>query len=175
MSKNVKWIARTGVLVALLVALQTVAALLSGRNQFITGSIVNMVLVVSVMSNGIATGLSVAAVSPIVATLLGIGPTWVLVPFIIAGNLILVLLWHVIGNRKTVNKYVAKIAALIVAAVSKFLVIYFFIIRIAIPYIPGVPNQAAVLFSYPQLITASIGGALAIGILTTLYDALKKN
>ena len=172
MSNKVVWVTRTGVLVALLVALQTTAALLSGRNQLITGSIVNMVLIVSVVSSGLPTGLSVAALSPIMATLLGIGPAWVLVPFIIAGNIILVLLWHFIGNTKKGNKYVVQIVALIFASCAKFIVIYLFIIQIAIPYIPGIPMQAAVLFSYPQLATASIGGALAIIVLVPLKKAL---
>ena len=175
MDKKVLWITRTGVLVALLVALQTAAALLSGRNQFITGSVVNMVLIVSVMTSGLATGLSVAAVSPIMATFLGIGPTWVLVPFIIVGNIILVTLWHVIGNRKKGGKYAAQIVALVVAAAAKFIVIYLFVVQIAIPYIPNIPRQAAVIFSYPQLITASIGGALAIIALIPLRKAIKVN
>jgi len=171
--KRARWITRTGVLIALLVVLQ--AATVPLGNQFITGSVVNLMLIVSVMTCGLSTGLTVAALSPVLPTLLGFGPTWPLIPFIASGNIVLVLLWHFIGNRDFGAKYVSQIAALIAGAAAKFTVLYFGIVKVAAPFILGLPaqNPMAYLFSYPQIITASIGGVVAIIILPILKKAIK--
>ena len=169
---KVLWITRTAILLALLVVLQ--AATVPLGNNFITGSIVNAMLVISVMTCGLATGVTIAAISPVLPTLLGFGPVWPLVPFIAAGNVVLVLIWHLIGNIRTRNKYLAYGIALLVAAGAKFTVLYFGVVKVAVEMILRLPEkQASVitfLFSYPQLITALIGGAVA----TIVFPTLKK-
>ena len=160
------WITRSSVFIALLIVLQ--AATAQFGNIFITGSVVNLILIVSVMTCGLATGITVAAFSPAVATLLGIGPLWILVPFIAAGNIALVVLWHYIGRRRSC------IVAAVIGAVAKFLVLYIGIVRIAAP-VMGLPEQQlaviSFMFSVPQLITALIGGVLATIILPMLKNA----
>jgi len=128
------------------------------------------------MTCGLPTGLTVGLFTPIMPTLLGFGPVWPVVPFIAAGNMALVTAWHFIGNRKLISTYVSFILATVAGAVAKFLILYFGIVRIAIPYILGLPaqNVMSVLFSYPQLITASVGGVCAIILLPTLLKALKQ-
>jgi len=171
--EKVLWITRTAVLIALTVALQ--ALTLQFGNQFVTGSIVNFMLIISVMTCGFTTGLTVSFFTPILPTLLGFGPVWPIIPFIILGNTALVTVWHLVGNRKIVNKYVTYIITVLTGATAKFLVLYFGVVQIAIPYILGLPegNIMSVLFSYPQLITASIGGICAVIILPALQKALK--
>ena len=173
--QRILWITRTAVFIALLVVWQAASAPLG--NTLITGSIVNLLLIVSVMTCGLASGLTVAAVSSFMAKLLGIGPLWSLIPFMIAGNVTLVLLWHFIGNRNMGGKrYMAYITALIVAAISKFLVLYIGIVRIAIPILLGLPEQQAAaitsIFSVSQLFTASVGGALAFVLIPRLKKAI---
>jgi len=167
------WITRSSILIALLIVLQAVTAPLG---QFVTGPIVNLMLIISVMTCGLATGLSVAAASPVIAKLLGIGPLWSLVPFIAAGNIVSVVLWHYIGNRNMGHKYAAYVAALVTAAVAKFLVIYIGIVKIAVPMILGLPEQQAavvsIMFSIPQLINPLIGGVLATILLPMLKNAI---
>jgi len=174
---KVLWITRTAILLALLVVLQ--AATVPLGNNFITGSIVNAMLVISVMTCGLATGVTIAAISPVLPTLLGFGPVWPLVPFIAAGNVVLVLIWHLIGNIKTRNKYLAYGAALPVAAGAKFTVLYFGVVKVAVEMILKLPEkQASVitfLFSYPQLITALIGGAVATIVFPTLKKVIAKD
>lgn len=167
------WITRTAIFIALLVVLQAATAALG--NTIITGAVVNMLLIVSVMTCGVMSGISVAVISPIMAKFIGIGPFWSLIPFIIAGNIVLVLIWYFIGNRSiSGNKYVAYIISLITAAVAKFLVLYIGIIKIAIPVFLDLPEKQATvisnMFSIPQLVTALIGGVLAI----VLFPRLKK-
>lgn len=170
---KIQWMTRTAVFIALLVVLQLVTASLG--NTLVTGSIVNMLLVTSVMTCGLASGLCVGVVSPIIAKLLGIGPLWALIPFIIAGNAVLILLWHLIGNLQFKKQFAAYFLALPVAAVGKFLTLFIGIVQIAVPFLLQLPeSQAAVIsamFSVPQLITALIGGGLAMLVIPTLKKA----
>jgi len=170
--RNLLWITRTAIFIALLIVLQVATAPLG--NIIVTGSIVNLLLIVSVMTYGLASGLTVAAISPVMAKFLGIGPLWSLIPFIAAGNIVLVLLWHFIGNQCIGRKYAAYIVALFCAAVSKFLVLYIGIVQIAVPVFLGLQEQQAAvisnMFSIPQLVTALVGGTFAI----ILFPRLKK-
>ena len=177
-NSKILWMTRTAIFIALIIVSQAVTAPLG--NTLVTGSIVNLILIVAVMTCGPACGLSAAAVSPVMAKLLGIGPLWALIPFIMAGNIVLTLVWHFIGNKsfknKHNNRYAAYITALVAAAVSKFAVLYFGVVRVAVPLLNLPEKQAAVIsatFSVSQLITASVGGALAVILLPQLKKAIK--
>ncbi|MCL2508163.1 MAG: ECF transporter S component [Oscillospiraceae bacterium] len=176
MSKKLLPITQTAIFIALLIVSQMATAPLG--NQLVTGSIVNMILIVSVMTCGLASGLTVAAISNVAAKLLGIGPLWSLIPFIAVGNMVLVLTWHFVGNRHIGRKYVSHVVALVCAAAAKFLTLYLGIVKIAVPLLLDLPEkQAAVIsgmFSVTQLITASIGGALAIVLLPTLFRGIRR-
>ncbi len=171
---KIRWITRTAILIALLIVLQAATTPLG--LTIITGSVVNMLLVVSVMIGGLASGLTVAAVSPVLAKLVGIGPLWALTPFIILGNLTLVLLWHIFGNRNISKQLAANVSALVLAAIAKFLVLYLGIVQIAVPLLLSLPAQQAVvisgMFSVSQLFTALVGGAVATVLIPTLKKAI---
>ena len=156
----------------MLIGIQVVTA---PFGQFITGPLVNLVLIVSVMTFGLASGMTVAVVSPVVAGYIGVGPVWAIVPFIILGNVTLVLVWHFICKMKFTRKFAIRVTALVTAAVCKFLVLYIGIVQIAIPYILHLTEQQAermsALFSIIQLFTALIGGAVATAILPVIEKA----
>ncbi len=177
MNNKVLWITRTAALTALLIVMQATTSSLG--NTLVTGSIVNLILIVSVMTCGVSTGITVGVISPICAKIFGIGPFWSLIPFIIAGNIVLIILWHFIGNYNTKNNKLSYVIAMIVAAVAKFLVLYLGIVKLAIPVFLKLPEQKAVVvsnvFSIPQLITALIGGSLALIILPVIKRAIKVN
>ena len=170
-------ITRTANFIALLIAMQIATAPLG--NFIITGAIVNLLLIISAMTCGLASGLSVATVSPVMAKIMGIGPFWSVIPFLIAGNMTLVLLWYFIGNRKIGRKYAAYIVAMICAAVAKFLTLYIGIVRIAIPVFLNLPYSQATavsnMFSIPQLITALAGGIAAMALLPALKKAIRES
>lgn len=170
------WITYTATFIALLIVLQLATAPLA--NPLITGSIVNFLLIVCVMTCGLSSGIVVAIISPVMAKLVGIGPLWSIIPFIAAGNTILIIVWNFIGNIKIRHKIVAYIIALVVAAAAKFAVLYFGIVKIAVPFLLNLPEAQAKaisgMFSYPQLITASIGGAVAAAILPVILKAIGK-
>ena len=172
--EKVLWITRTAILIALTVVLQAISLQLG--NQYITGSIVNLMLIIAVMTCGLSTGLTVSIFTPVLPTILGFGPPWLLLPFIAAGNMALVTVWHFVGNREIVNTYISYGIAAVAGAVAKFLVLYFGVVQIAVPFILGLPegNAVSIMFSYPQLITAATGGVCAIILLPTLLKAVKQ-
>jgi uncharacterized membrane protein len=172
--KRVLWATTTAVFIALLLAAQAVAAPLG---QPVVGSLVNFLLAVSVVTCGPASGLTVALLSPVFAKLLGIGPLWALVPFIMAGNAALALVWYFVTKQKAWNAHLARLAALVLAAAAKFAILYIGVARVLVPFFLQLPQaQAAAithLFALPQLFTALVGGALAAATLPLLEKIRK--
>ncbi|MCL2352461.1 MAG: ECF transporter S component [Firmicutes bacterium] len=176
MDKRVLWITRTAVFLALLIVGQITTA--PAGNTLITGSVVNLILIVAVMTCGLASGAAIAVISPVLAKLFGIGPlVWAIIPVQIAGNAVLVVLWHYIGNNRILaGRDVAGICALVIAAVMKFAVLHIGVSLVVMPLLTLPEAKAATIsamFSLPQLATASVGGAFALAILPVLRKAIK--
>lgn len=181
MNKKIKWITETAVMLALLVTLQ---ALTKPAGQLVTGSFVNAVLAVTALVAGLYSGITVALISPVLAYLLGIAPQILTVPAIMAGNTVFVVLLYYIAGKDS-RKVVRQIAAWLSAAAAKFAVLYAivnFLIcgvlaeglmasgMLKAPMLTALPAT----FSWPQLFTALIGGAVALLITPVLRKALKK-
>ena len=181
MSKKIRWITETAVMLALLVCLQ---ALTKPMGQLVTGSCVNAILAVSVLVGGLSSGLVVALCSPVLAFLLGIAPQILTVPAIMAGNSVFVILLSVLAD-KTGKNMIKQIIAWIVAAAAKFAALYAIVVLLIcgvlsenllaagvlkVPMLNALPAT----FSWPQLITALIGGAVALSITPVLKKALHK-
>lgn len=178
MNRKALWITQTAILLALLIAVQSLTA--GFGNTFITGSLVNLVLIVAVIIAGLASGLTVAFLSPIFAYLIGIGPVfWQIVFCVSLGNSLFVLCWWLITGKAQKKNVSLYLIATISAALIKFTFLYFVIVKFLVPVILQIPapkaNIVSAAFSYPQLITALIGGVLATIILPVLTTALKKN
>jgi hypothetical protein len=181
MSKKIRWITETAVMLALLVCLQ---ALTKPMGQLVTGSCVNAILAVSALVGGLSSGLVVALCSPVLAFLLGIAPQILTVPAIMAGNSVFVILLSVLAD-KTGKNMIKQIIAWIVAAAAKFAALYAIVVLLIcgvlsenllaagvlkVPMLNALPAT----FSWPQLITALIGGAVALSITPVLRKALHK-
>lgn len=169
---NTKTITRTAILIALLVALQYATASLG---QFVTGSCVNLVLAVAALFVGLWSGVIVAAVSPFFAFLLGIGPKLIaIVPFIALGNIVYVVVLALLGKRfAALPKSLISVGA---AAVCKFLTLFLVLVKLALPSLGLAEKQVqtmSAMFSWPQLVTALIGGLLAVLIVPQLKKAFK--
>ena len=181
MSKKIRWITETAVMLALLVSLQ---ALTKPMGQLVTGSCVNAILAVSALVGGLSCGLVVALCSPVLAFLLGIAPQILTVPAIMVGNTVFVVLLSGFADKsgKNLDK---QIVAWISAAVAKFAALY----AIVVWLICGVLSESLLAsgvmkapmlqalpatFSWPQLFTALIGGAVALVITPVLRKALHK-
>ena len=181
MNKKIRWITETAVLLALLVTLQ---ALTKPMGQLVTGSCVNAVLAVSALVGGLASGLTVALISPVLAFLLGIARQILTVPAIMVGNSVYVILLCVLADRNGKN-LVKQAIAWIVAAAAKFAALYLIVVKVICGVLAPTLLEAGTLkqpmlkalpatFSWPQLFTALIGGAVALLIVPVLRKALKK-
>lgn len=181
MNKKIRWITETAVLLALLVTLQ---ALTKPMGQLVTGSCVNMILAVSALFSGWASGLTVAVISPVLAYLLGIAPQIVTVPAIMVGNAVYVLLMALLAD-KTGKNILRQGIAWISAAVAKFVALYVIVVKLICGVLADgllaagtlkapMLNALPATFSFPQLFTALIGGAVALMIAPVLRKALRK-
>ena len=181
MNKKIRWITETAVMLALLVALQ---ALTKGFGQLVTGSCVNAVLAVSVLVGGLGCGITVALTSPVLAFLLGIAPQILTVPAIMVGNAVYVVLLSVLADE-TGRNALKQAIAWVVAAAAKFAALYLIVVKIICgvlsenllaagtlkaPMLKALPAT----FSWPQLFTALIGGAVALLIVPVIRKALHK-
>lgn len=176
---RVRWITRTAVLTALLIALQwATSGTQAFAGQYITGSLVNCVLAVAALFGGLWSAVVVAVLSPVFAFMLGIGPKLVqIVPCIAFGNLVFVLLLERIIKRNT--PVYLQAAGLLVAAAAKFGALYAAVVKILIPAMGSALKTPqiqtfTVMFSWPQMITAVIGGTLALLVLPVLRKAIKE-
>jgi len=181
MNKNIRWITETAIMLALLVALQ---ALTKGFGQFVTGSCVNAVLAVSVLVGGLGCGLTVALISPVLAFLLGIAPQILTVPAIMVGNSVYVVLLHLLADRSG-KKLLRQVIAWVCAAAAKFAALYAVVVGLICGVFADSLMATGVLkapmlkvlpvnFSWPQLVTALIGGAVALLMVPLLRKALHK-
>ena len=181
MKKKIRWITETAIMLALLITLQV---LTKPMGQLVTGSFVNAVLAVTVLAAGLSSGLTVALISPVLAYLLGIAPQILTVPAIMVGNAVYVVLLHFIAGKDS-KKLLRQIAAWLCAAAAKFAALY----AIVVWLICGVLSQSLLAsgamkppmlkllpstFSWPQLITALIGGGVALLIVPVLRKAIRK-
>lgn len=173
-SKRVLWITETAVMTALLVILQAVT---KAAGQYVTGSCVNAVLAVSVLTAGVWSGAVVALLSPFFAFLLGIGPQLLpIVPSIAVGNLVFVLLLGLLAGGRDLPLW-RRGAAWLAAATGKFAVLYLLVVKLLCAVLPLKEPQIAafsVMFSYPQLVTALAGGAIGLLLSPMLRRGLKR-
>ena len=186
MKQKIRWITQTAVMLALLVALQTITKPLG---QLVTGSFVNAILALTVLLVGISGGVTVALISPIFAFLLGIAPNLVTVLPIMLGNTCFVVLLRLIAGSSHKPLWRQPVA-LVSAAVVKFGVLYLLVVEVicgvasgallgkklgsVVVLAPPMLKLLPTMFAWPQLFTALIGGGVALLMAPALRKALHK-
>ena len=152
--------------------------------QLVTGSFVNCVLAVTVLFSGLGSAIAVSLFSPVFAFLLGIAPNLITVVPIMLGNACYVALLHWLYRRTLPGKGLALLAA----SLGKFTVLYALVVGIicgpasgvllgkklggAVLLAPPMLTLLPTMFSWPQLVTALIGGSLALAVTPVLGKAL---
>ncbi len=141
------------------------------QNQFITGSIVNAVLYLSVFELGLGSAIAIAFFPSLISLGTGLLPMVMapMTPFIILGNLILILVFNWLKNK---NYWLSAISA----SVLKFgwlfgtsqLVIKYFIKK-------PVAAKIAAMMSWPQLATALAGSAITYLFIKIFFLKTKDN
>ena len=181
MNKKIRWITETALMLALLVTLQW---LTKPMGQLVTGSFVNAVLALTVLLSGLSSGVTVAIISPMLAYLLGIAPQILTVPAIMAGNTVFVILLRCIAGKEG-RSFVRQVLAWIGAAFAKFATLYAVVVWLICGVLAEKLLASGMLmqpmlkvlpatFSWPQLITALIGGGVALLMVPVLRKALHK-
>lgn len=178
MKTKALWITRTAVMLALLIVLQW---LTKPIGQIVTGSCVNAVLAVTVLLAGLGSGVTVALLSPVFAYLFGIAPLILTVPAIMVGNTVFVVLLHLLCGKALWK----SVTGLLAAALCKFATLYVLVTYVICgvlaqplltqgllkePMLKALPAT----FSAPQLVTALIGGGVALLVVPVLKKALRK-
>ena len=171
MGKKTRGVALAGLFCAITVVFQYATA---PAGQLVTGALVNLTLITCGCIAGLWPGLAVGAVTPIVASLFGIGPPFMaILPFMALGNMSIVFTWHVISCSKGLP--LRRVIAAVCGAIVKCAVLYLGIVRFALPYLtnanPVQTTRFTAMFSLPQLFTALIGGAVACAVLPLLEKA----
>lgn len=191
MSKKVRWITETAVMLALLISLQWVGSFVPDQmtKQLITGTMVNCVLAVTALVAGLSSGITVALISPVCAFLFGIAPNFITVLPIMIGNCCYVaLLSLIIGKARKFGWQ--QPVALASAAVVKFGVLYLLVVKVicgvasgsllgkkigeTVLLAPPMLKMLPTMFAWPQLVTALTGGIIALAIVPVLRKALHK-
>ena len=169
MKINTKIIARTGILLAVTVVFQSLGRLipLGPYSNFVVGPLVNASLLVSTVATGLIGGAVISIATPFIASLTA-GVPILFAPFIAIGNFILVLLFYLFMKK-------SKIAGIISGAILKFAFL-FAAISIYVKLADLAQKQVANLlyaFSWPQLVTALVGGFIGIAVSNVLVKSIK--
>ncbi len=185
MKNKILWLTRTAVLLALLIVLQAVTKPLG---QLVTGSCVNAVLAIAALLVGMSSGITIALISPVCAFLFGIAPNFVTVLPIMLGNVCYVVLLRLIAGKNHKPLWRQPLA-LVTAAVVKFGMLYLLVVQVIcglasgallgkklgeiVVLAPPMLELLPTMFTWPQLFTALIGGAVAQLITPVLRKAIK--
>lgn len=170
MKNNTQNVVRSGMFLALAIAFQIIGRFAPGLSQYVVGPGINAVLLMAAFACGTGWGIAIGVLTPITAWLVGqlaqaLAP---FIPFIIIGNVIFILFFGILKNYKKWGIYVGWI----VGAIGKFLFLYIAATRLINVFSIQLPSKIvkvlAVSMGTPQLITALVGGFIAIIIIKTI-------
>lgn len=173
MNEKTKFVARTGVLIALAAVFQIVFSLIPLSpilKTALLGAMVNLVLYVAGVSVGPISAVAISFITPLVAFLTGKLPLAVLIPFVGLGNAVMVLsYWLVRRNGREALDYFG----LGLSAVLKFGIMQF-MVSVIVPHLPGIKppmiKSLSLTWSYPQFIAAAAGAVLSVFVVKALSN-----
>lgn len=161
---------------AFLLALSFVCQTFKGISPYITGPLVNAILVFATLSLGLYSGLIIAAVTPLFAFIIGATPILhmapIMLPVIMIGNALLVICTHLFAAGKVSLGIGA--GALLKACFLWLTVSYGIMPGLAGKLSPSMVHTVKLTFSLTQLITALIGGYAAYLIWQRIGGYIKK-
>jgi hypothetical protein len=166
-SIRIRFITRTALLLALVVTVQMAGRLIP-NNNFIVGPLVNACLLVSTAIAGVWSGIIISVATPFTSLINNHAPVAAALlpfaPFVAAGNMVYVLSYYLM-RRKNAAVGIAAGAVLkfafLYAAINIFLQVFSF---------PKFAKVLTVLFGWPQLLTAILGGVIALAVIKALKN-----
>lgn len=167
MTESTRFWTRTAVLLGITLVFQMLRQIIPMPQPvsiFVVGSLVNAALVVAAGVVGVAGGVIISIVAPIVAFLQGhLPPIPPMIPIVAAGNAAIVVCFALLRKR---SPYVGVVVGSVVKTVFLYAAVrlLFGLITLKAPIIKALSFS----FSWPQLVTALIGGVLAVEVLKLL-------
>ena len=140
---------------AILIGVATIAPLLG--QQAISGPIVNATLFISTIFLGVRAGILIGLLPSIIALSAGLLPLALtpMIPFIMIGNVILVLSFDFLKNKNYWLRVITASALKFIFLFSTSSIVINLILKTEIA------NRVAVIMSWPQFLTAIAGGTIA--------------
>lgn len=162
MGKEVNFITKTGLLLALALVIQIGLAPFA---QPVVGPLVNMVLLLSVAMVGPLGAAIVGCLTPIIAFAVGIMTLLPVLPVIMLGNVVFVMvLWFSRRGR--------PLLGVILSALAKFSVMAAGVRILASFFLPNLPPPVVATLSLPQLYSALLGGFVGVLVLHYLPKSM---
>jgi len=177
MNNNLKNLTRAAFLLAIAIIFQLIGRTFPGIGQILVGPAVNAILILAATICGLWLGVAVGILTPLLAWILGqlAAPLAPFIPFIIVGNLIFVILYY---NFRKINKY-GDIIGIIIGAIFKFLFLFLSATKIVVALNiftnPKIIKTLSVAMGVLQLITALVGGMIALVLLKLLKNKIRIN
>lgn len=173
MNRNIRFITRTAILLAIAILFQFIGQYIPTYNNFIVGPVVNAVLLVATEFSGILSGVVISVIAPFVSAITNksaMGPiVLAFSPFIISGNILLVLCYALLKKKN-------QIVAIGMGAVVKSAFLYgaILIFTSLMKLNDKITTVLLGLFSWPQLVTAILGGIIALAVFPALRKVIKE-
>lgn len=169
-NKGVQNLIRSGLFLGIAIVFQLIGKNFPQVSQFLVGPGVNAVLLLTAYICGAYYGIAAAALTPILALVLGQFSALLasFIPFIMIGNAVYVLAFGLLKNKTRIGEYMGVAAG----SLLKFLFLYYSASKLVPLLGLGIPEKAlpklAAMMGVPQLVTALLGGAAAIIIIEIL-------
>ena len=175
--KDVQKLVLTALLLGLAIAAQQLRFL---HPQFITGPLINAVLIAAAIWGGLKSGLTIAIISPLLAILTAPNPYIAgflyLIPMIALGNAALVVCAYAFRNKNLATFGVG----LVIGSALKAAILWVGVIHLLVPFFgQGLPEMIRNvvfpgMFSWSQLLTALAGSIIILLIRPRIDKAIEK-
>lgn len=174
---------RTITVTAIMVALCVVVQLFKNPGTIpITGGLINLIIIIDTLYCGLVSGIILSAVAPITSFIITQSPIIaavpMILPFIMVGNMVLVIFVWIIRCKKLELNLLPL--SLVAGSIAKWGVMTLSIVKWILPTFgsdlaPKMYNMAAVTYSTTQLYAALVGTALACIIWPILKLGVKRS
>ncbi len=146
MNYNSRWLIKMIVILSLTLLSQTLGL------SYVASILFNMFLFTSMLIVGTAGAILIGGLTPLIAIKLGLLPAtlMVLLPFIIGGNIVLVVIYNYLGEKD-------KLLAVGIAAFIRFT-----ILSSGVRYLSDLPEEISNMMQASQLATSLVGGLLSL-------------
>jgi hypothetical protein len=168
--RNVNDLMKASLFLALAIVFQVVGKSFPGISQFFVGPAVNAILILTAVICGGFYGVLVGFLTPLLAFLTGqlasaLGP---FIPFIIIGNILFVFSFVILNKQGKYGKYLG----ILIGALIKYIFLWISASKLILLFNLNMPakvaNKLAIAMGVPQLVTAIIGGAIALMLIEIL-------